>query len=87
MRVSEDFDLKSHTFLEDGTPEYLEWIPLDTEKTIYPEFFKTELRNRAKETQTVYPLDRHHIIWMPVLFYCGKLMRASNIGVEENLDI
>ena len=29
MRVSEDFDLKSHTFLEDGTPEYLEWIPLD----------------------------------------------------------
>ena len=43
MKIPEDFELENETFLEDGSPEYLEWVSLDTEKTIYPEFFKTEL--------------------------------------------
>ena len=37
MRVPDGFDLKGNTFLEDGTPEYLEWVPLDTDKVIYPD--------------------------------------------------
>ena len=28
MKIPEDFTLDSKTFLEDGTPEYLEWVPI-----------------------------------------------------------
>ena len=45
MKTPADFTIQNHTFLEDGTPEHLEWVPLGTNKTIYPEFFKTELTN------------------------------------------
>ena len=44
MKVPKDFVLQNETFLEDDTPEYLEWVALDTDETIYPEFFKTELK-------------------------------------------
>lgn len=53
MRVPDGFDLKDNTFLEDGTPEYLEWVPLDTDKVIYPDFFKAELRRPVNETRHI----------------------------------
>ena len=34
MIVPDDFELESKTFLEDGSPEYLEWVPFDTEKMV-----------------------------------------------------
>lgn len=43
MKTPNDFAIRNSTFLEDGTPEHLEWVPLDTDKIIYSEFFKTEL--------------------------------------------
>ena len=58
MKVPEDFTLDSKTFLEDGTPEYLEWVPIDTDKTIYPEFFKTELKNPSKEIKYIIADER-----------------------------
>ena len=42
MKTPEDFDPASESFTEDGSREYLEWTAPDTEKTIYPEFFRTE---------------------------------------------
>ena len=58
MRVPDGFDLKGNTFLEDGTPEYLEWVPLDTDKVIYPEFFKTELKYPVGETRHIVADER-----------------------------
>ena len=58
MRVPEDFDLQGNTFLEDGTPEYLEWVPLDTDKVMYPAFFKTELRHPVRETRHIVADER-----------------------------
>ena len=58
MKVPEDFELENKTFLEDGTPEYLEWVPIDTTKTIYPEFFKTELKNPSKEIKHMVADER-----------------------------
>ena len=58
MKVPEDFDIENKTFLEDGSPEYLEWVPLDTTKTIYPEFFKTELKDPSKEIKHMVADER-----------------------------
>ena len=58
MKTSDDFDIQNDTFLEDGTPEYLEWVPLDTEKTIYPVFFRTELQHPAGEIRHIVADER-----------------------------
>ena len=43
MKTPEDFEPLSDRFEEEGTPEYLEWLSPDTEKTIFPTFFRREL--------------------------------------------
>ena len=58
MKVPDDFVIENKTFLEDGTQEYLEWVPLDTTKTIYPEFFKTELKNPSREIKHMVADER-----------------------------
>ena len=58
MIVPDDFELESKTFLEDGSPEYLEWVPFDTEKMVYPEFSKTELNNPSRETKYIVADER-----------------------------
>jgi len=58
MKTPEDFAIQNSTFIEDGTPEHLEWVPLDTNKIIYPEFFKTELKNHDKEIKRIVADER-----------------------------
>lgn len=43
MKVPENFQPISDSFTEDGSKEHLIWVSTDTDKTIYPEFFRTEL--------------------------------------------
>ena len=45
MKVPEDFKPVSESFTDDGAKEYLIWVPLGEDIRMYPEFFKTELRN------------------------------------------
>ncbi len=45
MKVPNDFAPKCDSFTEDDAQEYLKWISLNDEQKIYPEFFKTELKN------------------------------------------
>lgn len=58
MKVPENFDIQNKSFLEDDTPEYLEWVSLDTNEIIYPEFFKTELKNPNKEIKYIIADER-----------------------------
>ncbi|MBO4326489.1 MAG: NUDIX domain-containing protein [Clostridia bacterium] len=58
MKVPDDYDIQACRFLDDGTLEYLEWVPLDTDKTIYPLFFKTELRNPSSATKYIISDER-----------------------------
>ena len=45
MKAPEGFEPVCKSVIEDGTEEFLEWVPLDTSRTIYPTFFREELRH------------------------------------------
>jgi len=58
MKMTEDLNIENKTFLKDGSPEYLQWVSLGTDKIIYPEFFKTELYNPVGETKHIVADER-----------------------------
>ena len=45
MKVPRDFAPVSVSFTEDNSKEYLRWVSLDENRKVYPDFFRTELRN------------------------------------------
>lgn len=45
MKVPDDFVPISESFTEDHSKEDLKWVSADEEIQMYPEFFKTELKN------------------------------------------
>ena len=45
MKVPSDFAPISESFTEDNSKEHLKWVSLDEDIKMYPEFFKTELKN------------------------------------------
>ena len=45
MKVPSNFAPISESFTEDNSKEHLKWVSLDEDIKIYPEFFKTELKN------------------------------------------
>ncbi len=45
MQVPDRFEPVSRSFTEDNSPEYLCWVAPDTEKIIYPGFFRTDALN------------------------------------------
>ena len=45
MKTPEDFEPVSRSFTEDGAREFLAWIDFDDPRTIYPDFFRTELKH------------------------------------------
>ena len=45
MKVPSDFAPISESFTEDNSKEHLKWISLDEDIKMYPEFFRTELKN------------------------------------------
>ena len=47
MKVPSDFAPISESFTEDSSKEYLKWVSLDEDIKMYPEFFRTELKNPA----------------------------------------
>lgn len=45
MKVPSDFALICESFTEDDSKEHLKWVSLDEDIRMYPEFFRTELKN------------------------------------------
>lgn len=45
MKVPSDFAPISESFTEDNSKEHLKWVSLDENIKMYPEFFRTELKN------------------------------------------
>ena len=45
MKVPSDFTPISDSFTEDNSKEYLRWVSLNEDIKMYPEFFRTELKN------------------------------------------
>ena len=45
MKVPDTFEPISESFTEDNSRERLVWISPDEDIKIYPEFFRTELKN------------------------------------------
>ena len=48
MKVPDGFQPVSGSFTEDGSREYLKWVSADEAVTVYPSFFRTELRHPEK---------------------------------------
>ncbi|MDE7158343.1 MAG: NUDIX domain-containing protein, partial [Clostridiales bacterium] len=52
MKVPENFSPECDSCTEDGSEEYLKWVsPDDDKQTIYPAFFKTELKSPQKSVK------------------------------------
>ena len=49
MKTPEDFEPVSGSFTEEGCAEHLEWVPFDSPRRLYPDFFRTELANPSPE--------------------------------------
>ena len=45
MKVPDTFAPISESFTEDNSEEHLRWVSLDEDMKMYPEFFRTELKN------------------------------------------
>lgn len=45
MKVPDGFEPVSNSFTEDNSEEFLCWVSSDEKKTIYPDFFKEELKH------------------------------------------
>ena len=45
MKVPSDFTPICESFTEDNSREHLRWVTLDEDIMMYPEIFRTELRN------------------------------------------
>ena len=45
MKMPDSFALTSESFTEDNRREHLRWVALDEDVKLYPEFFRTELKN------------------------------------------
>ena len=58
MKTPDDFAPISESFTEDDCKEYLRWVSPDDEITIYPTFFKTELKNPTDTVKYFVTDDR-----------------------------
>lgn len=48
MKVPDDFEPVSSDFAYDGSKEYLVWVSPEEEMTIFPEFFRSELKSPSE---------------------------------------
>ena len=58
MKTPDDFEPLCRSVTGDGSPEAIEWVPFDTDQTIYPVFFKTELAKPRREIKHIVSDER-----------------------------
>ena len=61
MKVPEDFEPVCNSITEDGQTEYLEWVSPNEPRTIFPEFFRTELDITDRSVKHKVKDDRFYI--------------------------
>lgn len=58
MKVPRGFAPASNSFTEDGSREHLVWISADSDRTLYPDFFKIELAHPSEGVKHFVPDER-----------------------------
>ncbi|MBO5286818.1 MAG: NUDIX domain-containing protein [Clostridia bacterium] len=58
MKVPDDFAPIEKSLTENGEKEYLKWVSIDSEAKMYPEFFKTELKNPVNTVKHLVTCER-----------------------------
>lgn len=58
MKVPVGFEPLCRSVTDAGYPETIEWVPFDTNKTIFPTFFKTELAKPSREIKHIVSDER-----------------------------
>ena len=59
MKTPADFEPRGESLTEEGRGEHLEWVSPDTEKTIFPAFFRTELGKPGPEVRHIVTDERN----------------------------
>ena len=59
MKTPADFEPRGESLAEEGRGEHLEWVSPDTEKTIFPAFFRTELGKPGPEVRHIVTDERN----------------------------
>lgn len=60
MKMPSDFAPISESFTEDNSVEHLQWVSLDDDVKMYPEFFRTELKNPTDTVKHFATDERLH---------------------------
>lgn len=58
MKVPENFEPVCYSFTEDHSKEHLVWVSADTEKVIYPVFFREELIKPCEGIRHIITYDK-----------------------------
>jgi 8-oxo-dGTP pyrophosphatase MutT (NUDIX family) len=58
MKTPADYEPRVNSVTNGGITETFEWIPFDTDKTIYPVFFKTELYEPCETVKHIISDER-----------------------------
>ena len=58
MKTPDDWNFVCESFTEDNSKEHLVWVTPETEKKIYPEFFRTELKHPSDQVKYMITDDR-----------------------------
>ena len=58
MKTPPDFEPRYESVTDSGIAEKFEWLPFDTEKTIYPVFFRTELKRPCETVKHIITDER-----------------------------
>ena len=59
MKTPADFAPRAESLEAEGRGEHLEWVSPDTEKTVFPAFFRTELANPAPYVRHIVTDERN----------------------------
>ena len=58
MQVPEDFEPRRESLAAEGRGEYLAWVSPETDKTIFPAFFRTELKSPVPNVRHILTDER-----------------------------
>lgn len=59
MKTPEAFEPRCRTLTEDGASEHLVWVSPDTDRTVYPAFFRTELKTPSPGIRHIVSDERN----------------------------
>ena len=91
MKTPDDWNFACESFTEDNSKEHLLWVTPETEKKIYPEFFRTELKNPSEQVKYMITDDRRQkrkeTDDLPETFSDGIWIREARLSDAKDIAV